>query len=148
MTLITHYLSGDHKQCDDLCAALENFVVAGDWPAAGAFFASFQKALELHFLKEEEILFVALENAARGAPSPTELMRNEHRQIRAILMMLENALARKSLNAFLGHAETLNIMMQQHNMKEESALYLMIDGTLKGEQETILAAMRRLGEHE
>jgi len=42
---------------------------------------------------------------------------------------------------FAGHAETLHILMQQHNMKEEQVLYPMTDRLLGGQAADLVAQM-------
>jgi hemerythrin-like domain-containing protein len=61
---------------------------------------------------------------------PTEVMRGEHRQMRDLLGQMKGALASKDSDAFGGAADTLLILMQQHNMKEENILYPMCDNAL------------------
>jgi len=50
----------------------------------------------------------------------------EHQQMRALVQELDNALAAKVKDEYLGLSETLMVMMQQHNMKEEMMLYPMM----------------------
>jgi hemerythrin-like domain-containing protein len=61
---------------------------------------------------------------------PTEVMRGEHRQMRDLLAQMKDALTSRDADAFSGAAETLLILMQQHNMKEENILYPMCDNAL------------------
>ena len=49
-------------------------------------------------------------------------MRMEHRQMREVLSMLNACLGKRDADGFLGYAETLNTLMQQHNIKEENSL--------------------------
>lgn len=72
-------------------------------------------------------------------------MRMEHQQMRSILAMLHEALIQRDADDFLGHSDTLNTMMQQHNMKEESILYVMSDRVLSGQQHDIIGAMTEIG---
>ena len=65
-------------------------------------------------------------------------MRGEHAEMRATLAQLRAALASRDLDEFGGEAETLLIMMQQHNMKEENILYPMCDMRLGGERDTLV----------
>ena len=53
---------------------------------------------------------------------PTEVMRGEHKQLRALLDAGRAALAARDEDEFTGNGETLLIMMQQHNVKRERAL--------------------------
>jgi hemerythrin-like domain-containing protein len=145
MDTISSYLTNDHKLCDDAFIEAENCVSASLWDRAEICFQKFSDALEHHFAMEEKVLFLAFENAIGSAEGPTNVMRNEHRQIRGITSMLDQALKRRDANAFLGHAETLNILVQQHNMKEEGILYLMADRLLSDRNHDIIGAMNLIG---
>lgn len=72
---------------------------------------------------------------------PTQVMRMEHGQIRALLDDAVDALEQANPDDFLGLADTLLIMMQQHNMKEENILYPMCDQHLAGETPELLACL-------
>jgi hemerythrin-like domain-containing protein len=141
MDTITQYLSTDHKRCDDALIEAENCVNENLWDRAEIWLQKFCESLERHFAMEEKILFLAFEKAIGSSEGPTSVMRNEHQQIRGITSMLQSALTRCEANAFLGHADTLNIMMQQHNLKEESILYLMADRVLSDKRHDIIDAM-------
>src|SRR6185312_14277071 len=49
------------------------------------------------------------------------------RQIRALLVGISFTLKERDAVGFDGHAETLNILLQQHNLKEEGMLYPLSD---------------------
>jgi iron-sulfur cluster repair protein YtfE (RIC family) len=128
----TQPLFQHHKQCDEIFADAEEACSNGDWAAGAGAFASFAGQLEAHFLSEEEVLFPAFESATGMTSGPTEVMRGEHRQMRDLLAQMKQALADRDSDGFGGTAETLLIMMQQHNMKEENILYPMCDSALGG----------------
>jgi len=58
---------------------------------------------------------------------PTQVMRMEHEQMRSLIASLTDVVEQQDQSEFLGEAETLLVLMQQHNMKEEQILYPMID---------------------
>lgn len=145
MHTISHYMSSDHKRCDDLFASAETSVNSKDWDSAEAAFREFAEGMERHFSMEETVLFLAFEKAIGSSDGPTSVMRMEHKQLRAILGMLQESLAARDAEGFLGYSETLNTMMQQHNMKEESILYLMTDRMLSGQHEEIISTMHAIG---
>lgn len=144
MHTISQYLGSDHKRCDDLFATAETCVSNGDWAGADAAFIAFVDAMECHFDMEEKILFLAFEKAIGSSEGPTAVMRMEHRQIRSILEQVREAAEKRDAHGFLGYSETLNTMVQQHNMKEESILYLMTDRVLSGQVDEILVAMQSI----
>ena len=119
-----------HKHCDEIFADAEEACANGEWTAGGEAFALLSNQLETHFSSEEELLFPAFEAATGMTSGPTEVMRGEHRQMRDLLAQMQGALASRDGDAFGGAAETLLILMQQHNMKEENILYPMCDNAL------------------
>ena len=143
MSTIANYLRNDHNQCEKLFTELEISVNAGLWDRADDVFQDFQDALENHFKMEEKVLFAAFENSAAGG-GPTAILRNEHQQIRGVVAMLTYALTRRSKNAFLGHSDTLYIMIHRHNAIEESILYQMTDHILFEQKQALIDAMENI----
>ncbi len=144
MTTISNFLVPDHKRCDALFADAEAVASKGDWANAATGFVHFKKELQHHFAMEEEVMFPAFEVRSGMLHGPTSVMRSEHRQMEALLNQLTGALARKDATAFLGDADTMLILMQQHNVKEEQMLYPMADKTLAGECGEVVGRMRAL----
>jgi hemerythrin-like domain-containing protein len=144
MSSISEAMARDHKACDARFAAAEAAAAAGDLPRAATEFASFAAALLRHFRVEEEQLFPAFERHTGMTDGPTEMMRIEHGEMRDLLDRLGAALAAADAAEFLGLAETLNVLMQQHNLKEEQVLYALLDEALPGEADELLAALESL----
>ena len=133
MDNIREFMELDHKRCDDEFAAAEDDVLRRDWSAAARTFATFVEDLEAHFRAEEEVLFPAYESSTGMIGGPTQVMRMEHEQMRGLVRQMKEGLAARDGSAFGGSAETLLILMQQHNMKEENMLYPMCDQALGGD---------------
>ena len=127
---ITAPLFQHHKHCDELFAAAEEACANCDWTEGEKAFALLRDQLETHFTSEEELLFPAFEAATGMTSGPTEVMRAEHRQMRDLLAQMQGTLASRDSDEFGGAAQTLLILMQQHNMKEENILYPMCDNAL------------------
>ncbi len=144
METITNYMCTDHKHCDGVFATLEQEVSAARWDAADTAMIEFSGEMDLHLNMEEYVLFPAFETATGNTTGPTAVMRSEHDQIRAMLAELRDAVANRDGAAFAGIAETLHIMLQQHNMKEEGVLYPMTDRVLGDAREEILERMTQL----
>lgn len=142
MPTISAFLTPDHQHCDALFAAAEAAAAQGDWHVAAEAWSRFQDALRHHFAMEEEVMFPAFEARTGMTQGPTQVMRMEHRQMSDLLNQLSDAAARQDADAFLGDCETLLIIMQQHNMKEEQMLYHMADQVLAGEAEEVIGRMR------
>ncbi|MBA8736369.1 hemerythrin domain-containing protein [Chromobacterium violaceum] len=120
-------LIGQHRDCDARFADAEQAARAQDWPAAEAAFAAMRGEMEDHFRLEEDRLFPAFEQASGMRAGPTAVMRAEHAQMRQLLDGMAQALAARDGDGFLAEADTLLILTQQHNMKEENILYPMCE---------------------
>lgn len=142
---ITEGLQDHHKLCDEDFAAAEEAAQRNDWTACAASFEKFRKALLAHFGVEEDQLFPAFEERTGMAGGPTQVMRYEHGQMRDLLAQLDTALQARDADGFGGATETLLVLMQQHNMKEENILYPMCEQALGGDSE--LAARIQSGLH-
>ena len=137
MSLPTEILPAHHRHCDDLFVAAEEAVQRGDWAAAAPSFEHFHDQMKAHFAAEEELLFPAFEAATGMSAGPTKMMRYEHEQMRSLLSQLAAACAAHDSDGYAGAAETLLMLMQQHNMKEENILYPMCDQALGAEAERL-----------
>lgn len=140
MTALTSPLKDHHKHCDDLFADAEAAVAAKDWVGAAPLVTNFGNELENHFRTEEETLFPAFEAETGMSGGPTQVMRYEHAQMRDLIEQMRAAMTQRDAKTFAGAAETLLILMQQHNMKEENILYPMCDQTLRA-QSSILTPL-------
>ena len=127
MTTISAIMQHNHRQCDELYAAAEENVTKQDWDDADRAWQAFTSELFSHIDdREEGQLFPALE-AANGPAGPIAVMRSEHVQMRALVAQMNEALAARDQEQFLGLGETLMMLTQQHNMKEENVLYPIMD---------------------
>ena len=131
MKTITEYLSADHQHCDNLFADAETAAAKSDLAAAKAGFAAFHQDMQHHLGLEESILFPAFEQATGNAMGPTRVMRMEHEQMRELFAQMQAALDAGDVQTYAGLSETLLVLMQQHNFKEEQMLYPMADRALQ-----------------
>jgi iron-sulfur cluster repair protein YtfE (RIC family) len=130
MNQVTAPLIAHHKLCDDDFAAAEDAARRDDWQACAPAFNKFRDELETHFSVEETTLFPAFERSTGMSGGPTQVMRMEHAQMRGLLEELAEAVVNRDADGFGGASETLLVIMQQHNLKEENILYPMCDRTL------------------
>ena len=130
MATINEFMTSEHRNCDEMFASAEEQVDNEEWERAGELTRDFLNEMERHFMMEEQVLFPAFEQQTGIIQGPTMIMRDEHQQMRQLLMQLQWALDEKLKDEFLDTGETLLIMMQQHNMKEEGMLYPMCDQQL------------------
>ncbi|MBE9563434.1 MAG: hemerythrin domain-containing protein [Proteobacteria bacterium] len=139
---ITQTFTNEHSSCDKIFAQAENLVAKKQWAEADTEFTIFNNAMEKHFTAEEEILFPTFEERTGQTAGPTQVMRMEHQQVRQILAQMQTCLSQRDDEQYLGLSETLLMLMQQHNMKEEQMLYPMIDQVFGIEAASLLERVR------
>lgn len=130
MQTLSSYLTRDHRHCDDGFVGAERLVAERRWPEAEGSLSAFVADMRRHFAREEELLFPAFEAATGMTSGPTVVMRIEHRQIEQLMQSLQDALGRRDREEYLGVSETLLMLLQQHNAKEENILYPLADRSL------------------
>ncbi|MDD5158308.1 hemerythrin domain-containing protein [Sulfurimonas sp.] len=140
MSSIKEYLSADHSRCDELFANMEDAVSKSIDSAEDAY-KLFAEATERHFQMEERVMFMEFEQKTGMTQGPTAMMRHEHSQMRNLLKEMGSAIEAKDRDKFFGYSETLMVLMQQHNMKEEQMLYTMAQQHLSAESDRIVEMM-------
>jgi len=140
MTNITAFMTNDHRDCDENFVYFENMIAEQNWSELKASWDIFSKKLNHHFEMEETVLFPAFESATGMTSGPTSVMRSEHQQMRTLMLEIEQAMASQDKSQCQGVAETLMLMIQQHNMKEEQMLYPMTDQRTNAAE--VIAAMQ------
>ena len=121
------FFTADHRECDALWSAFEAVVDRGDDAAANTAWVAFRAAMLRHFAFEEDVLFPAFEAATGMTQGPTAVMRMEHTQMRGLMEEMQRAAASGDFEAVADHGDTLLMLTQQHNVKEERMLYPMTD---------------------
>ena len=135
MHSIQTFLEEDHRRCDQLFADMEEKAQNGN---TGDSFAAFKDAMEFHFCLEENILFPAMTEITGSEAGPIVIMKMEHNQMRNLFTRMEETVENDP-DEFLSLCETLNILIQQHNVKEEQVLYPMAERLLENSLEKIIA---------
>jgi len=141
MPRLSQILAHEHGYCDNLFAQAENAVADKQWPTAQTYFDTFHQATQTHFRNEEDILFPAFEGQTGMGGGPTYVMRMEHAQMRDLFTAMQQALDKRDAQTYLGLSESLLMLMQQHNIKEERILYPMLDQALAHETEALLSQL-------
>ena len=143
--IITNYMRDEHRECDEIFATAEKAVIDGDFEMAEKEFISFANETLTHFKKEEESLFPTFEEISGSDEGPTRVMKFEHEQVRGLIGKMAEAVENKDSDAYLSLAESMMILLQQHNMKEEQMLYAMCDRVIPQEKrEEVVATMREI----
>ncbi len=143
--IISNYMKNEHRDCDTSFAKAEEAASLGKWDVAEEQFIAFSNETLTHFKKEEEELFPAFEAQTGSSEGPTQVMRFEHEQVRGLIGKLVEALGAQDKDAYLSLCESMMILLQQHNMKEEQMLYAMCDRVLSPEtKEKTLERMKKV----
>lgn len=141
METIIDFMAASHKSCDGEFALAEEAVLNGNWDDAATAFGRFRDDMARHFRMEEEILFPTLQSAG-GPAGPVQVMLMEHAQMNGLFGQMAAALATRDAEGYGGVSETLLIVMQQHNHKEEQILYPIADHILAAQREDLLARLQ------
>ncbi len=143
--IISHYMTNEHRECDTLFSKAEASVASKNWEAVDPEFLAFANETLLHFKKEEEELFPTFEAKTGSTEGPTQVMRFEHEQVRGLIGKMAEAVENKDRDAYLSLAESMMILLQQHNMKEEQMLYAMADRVFPPQlKEETIATMKEM----
>ena len=140
---IKEFLTTDHRECDESFAQMEE-AVASESSEAISKFENFHEHMIHHFDMEEKVMFPAFETKTGMREGPTQVMRNEHEQMRRMMTQMVEAIATKDTERFFGLSETLMMLTQQHNMKEEQMLYTMAEQHLGSESQSVVEEMKAL----
>jgi len=136
-------MTQEHRDCDTQFAAAEQAVADNNWSDAETKFLAFSNETLTHFKREEEELFPTFEAQTGSSEGPTQVMRYEHEQVRGLIGKMATALEAQERDTYLSLCESMMILLQQHNMKEEQMLYAMCDRVLAPEtKEETLAKMK------
>jgi hemerythrin-like domain-containing protein len=110
---LSEYFVGEHRGCDGLWAEVESAVEAGAAESIAAAWRRFDQDLRRHLAMEEEILFPAFEAATGMTQGQMQAAADsgDHQEL-------------------LDQGDTLHLLIQQHNQKEEHMLYPMSERAL------------------
>jgi iron-sulfur cluster repair protein YtfE (RIC family) len=141
MQTIAEFMSADHHACDEAFAIAEQAALSNNWSDAETAYNKFRTELAKHFRMEEDKLFPMLISVG-GPAGPVQIMRMEHEQMNTLIEQMTGAMVQQDAQGYGGLSETLLIVMQQHNLKEEQMLYPIADHFLAAQRETLLDSMR------
>ncbi len=143
MSTIKEFLSNDHGKCDELFATMEEKATKSLAEAKEAC-EEFIKETERHFQMEERVMFLEFETKTGMTQGPTAMMRHEHSQMRSLMEQMKEAIEAGNKDKFFGLSETMMILNQQHNMKEEQMLYPMAQQHLSADSDRIVSMMESM----
>ena len=137
------FFTDDHRRIDDKWAEVETAAQAGDVDAETESWRAFQDQLLRHLRMEEEVMFPAFEQATGMTDGgPTFVMRSEHDQMRGLIEQMGAAVDGNDYDELVDLGDTLLMLIQQHNQKEEHMLYPMAEQVLTAEWAKIRETLR------
>lgn len=133
------YFEQDHRDCDARWADVEELLDAADIDLAHAAWQKYDASLRRHIAMEEKVLFPAFEakSGAAGA-SPVAIMKMEHQQMVRLLEQIGGAMDAGNADAAMDAGDTLLMLTQQHNAKEEELLYPLAQELLASEWDELV----------
>lgn len=144
METLSEALIGDHRYCDGLFAETEEAARKSKWDLYRERLRALADALGRHFAFEEDEVFPAFERASGMSGGPTEVMREEHSQMKTTLALLTAAAPEQDPEGCIAELDTLFTLMQQHNVKEEMVLYSACEQMLGAELDAVAASAAAL----
>lgn len=141
MQSISDYMSTHHRHCDDALTRSRDRAGASDWPTFARDGGTFLREIERHIELEEELLFPTFEERTGMSSGPTEIMRTEHEQMRGLFAQMRAAIEATDGAQYEDAVATLLPLLRQHNEKEESMMYPMLDQALGDDARDLLGKL-------
>jgi iron-sulfur cluster repair protein YtfE (RIC family) len=138
--------AGDHDRLDD-CLHQFQLLKRSDFAGAREHFKAFKFGLQRHIIWEEQILFPRFEaKTGMHGCGPTEVMRQEHRRIGALMEAIHEKVKRGDPESDVEERDLIDVL-SAHNLKEETILYPALDRLLTDAEKTeAFEAMDKLPE--
>jgi hemerythrin-like domain-containing protein len=138
------FFTQDHRDCDSRWADVEELLDTADVETALPAWQKFNTSMLRHLDMEEQVLFPAFDSrSGMGGGGPTAMMRMEHQQMRGLLDQIGEAMDAGDAQEAMDIGDTLLMLIQQHNVKEEGMLYPMAQNMLASEWATIAAELEK-----
>ena len=138
------FFEQDHQDCDARWADVEELLDTEDIETARPAWQKYDVSMRRHLTMEEEVLFPAFEAATgMSAGGPTAVMRMEHQQMLGLLDQIGEAVDACKAEEALDIGDTLLMLIQQHNVKEECMLYPMAENMLSPRWSDLAAKLEK-----
>jgi hemerythrin-like domain-containing protein len=128
---ISEFYAHDHDELDIYFREFRRWK-RRNYALAKTSFVKFRSGLLRHIAWEEDILFPLFEKITGMCDGPTAVMREEHRQILAILEAIHDKVRAENPDSD-EEEQQLSLILKEHNDKEEMVLYPAIDRTVSAE---------------
>jgi hemerythrin-like domain-containing protein len=140
---IKEFMTQQHRECDSKLTFVEDAIEKKDFDDAMMKYMEFKNETLHHFSLEEDYLFPMFEEkSGMGNMGPTQVMRMEHDQARGLFSKMDVAINDKDSDRYYGLSDSMLILLQQHNAKEEQMLYTLIQNTFNAQNDEIVEKLR------
>ena len=141
---VTSYLAWDHDRLDEGLRSVSSAVGKGRFAEAAAGYEEFEHGLLRHLRIEEELIFPVFEARSGMLNGPTDVMRDEHRQVRMALALMRRGLLQADATAYGDGLRFFDSVLPDHNAKEEHILYPTLDRLLRpAERAALVSRLQR-----
>jgi uncharacterized protein (DUF2249 family)/hemerythrin-like domain-containing protein len=132
---VSDALSWDHGRLAQLEVSAFVARAAGDSETAQKWYEAFSSGLRRHIAVEEQLLFPLFEQRSGlpGDAGPTEVMRQEHREIERLLFEIVRTIGDPAKLPDQARA-AFHEILEEHHQKEEGMLYPALDEILTPEE--------------
>ncbi len=147
---VTEMLVAEHETVLKKLEEIRRAAVAGNVAGVASLLPFFEKDIQLHRRKEEEVLFPAIARACGEDGSPVGCMLEEHKIEKGLVERI-----RKDVDGSGGQGQSRTLAMDVeefvnflrfHIQKENEVLFPLAESVLPpGEKETVFDGMRRIG---
>lgn len=130
---LSEFFEQDHRDCDARWVDVEELLDTADIEAARSAWQKYDTSMRRHLAMEEEVLFPAFDaKSGMAGGGPVAVMKMEHQQMRGLLDQIGEAIEAGNAEEAMDIGDTLLMLVQQHNVKEEGMLYPMAENLLSG----------------
>jgi hemerythrin-like domain-containing protein len=139
---LAFFFEQDHRDCDARWADVEELLDAGDIELAQAAWQKYDASMRRHLAMEDKVLFPAFEARSDATTaSPVAALKLEHEQMEGLLDLIAEAIEAVDAEQAMDLGDTLLMLVQQHNAREEDMLYPEAEKLLAGEWDELSDAL-------
>jgi len=146
---LAFFFEQDHRDCDARWADVEELLDADDIELAQAAWQKYDASMRRHFAMEEEVLFPAFDaKSGMAGGGPVAVMKMEHKQMEGLLDEIAKAIEAGEAERAMDLGDTLLMLVQQHNVKEEGMLYPAAENLLAGDWDELSKVLAEYKEYQ
>ena len=136
------FFAQDHRDCDARWADVEELLDTDNIEMARAAWQKYDTNMKRHLAMEEEVLFPAFDaRSGMAGGGPVMVMKMEHQQMLGLLEQIGEAVEAGNAEEAMYIGDTLLMLIQQHNAREECELYPVAESLLASRWDELAARL-------